>query len=251
VREVESGWGPIDVLVNNAGVIQCAPMETMTSDDYDECMKTHFYGPLNMVEAVLPEMRSRRAGRIVNVASIGGVLSVPHLLPYCASKFALVGYSLGLASESARDGIVVTTICPGLMRTGSARNASFKGDHRAEHALFKISGSLPIISMSAERAARQIVDACRYGTAFRVLGAPARLSAKIAALAPGSTATALGHVNRLLPAGRRGSLPKRGDESESPFSESWLRVLADRAHAASCRAKQRVLKEVSCETSIV
>jgi NAD(P)-dependent dehydrogenase (short-subunit alcohol dehydrogenase family) len=229
VRQIVNDWGPVDVLVNNAGIIQCGPMETMTCDDYGESMKTHFYGPLNMVEAVLPEMRNRREGRIVNISSIGGLLSVPHLLPYCASKFALVGYSLGLTAEAAKDGIVVTTICPGLMRTGSPRNATFKGQHRAEYGLFKISDSLPIVSMSAKRAARQIVDACRYGTAFKVLGCPAKLSAKIAALAPGLTATALGLVNRVLPEGRRGSLPRRGYESESPLSESWLTALTQRA----------------------
>src|SRR5205823_4029010 len=123
VRATRERFGRIDVLVNNAGTIEVGPMEVMTLDDYDRAMKTHFWGPLYMVLAVLPELRKRREGRIVNVSSIGGKISVPHLLPYCASKFALTGFSQGLRAELAKDGIVVTTVCPGLMRTGSPLNA--------------------------------------------------------------------------------------------------------------------------------
>jgi short-subunit dehydrogenase len=79
-------------------------------------------------------MRQRHQGRIVNISSIGGKISVPHLLPCCASKFARTGLSEGLRAELCQDGIYVTTVIPGLMRTGSPRNAIFKGQHRAEHA---------------------------------------------------------------------------------------------------------------------
>src|SRR5438105_6875199 len=121
-------------------------------------------------------MRRRRACRSVNGPSIGGKVSMPHLLPYNASKFALVGLSEGLRAELAKDGIVVTTVCPGLMRTGSPRNANFKGQHRAEYAWFAISDSLPGASMSVERAARQILDACKRGDAEVVLSLPAKLA---------------------------------------------------------------------------
>src|SRR5918997_1127581 len=114
-------------------------------------------------------LRRRGEGRIVNISSIGGKISVPHLVPYSASKFALVGLSEGLRAELLKDGVVVTTVCPGLMRTGSPRNALFKGRHRAEYAWFAISDSLPITSMMAERAARQIIDACRRGRAELVI----------------------------------------------------------------------------------
>src|SRR6185437_12103861 len=100
----------------------------------------------------------RRAGRIVNVSSIGGKVSVPHLLPYAASKFALVGLSEGMTAELAKDGIRVTTVIPGLMRTGSPRNAFFKGKNEAEYAWFKLGDSLPGLSTSAEHAARRIVS---------------------------------------------------------------------------------------------
>ena len=88
-------------------------------------------------------MRRRRCGRIVNIASIGGLIAVPHLAPYSVSKFALVGYSDALRAELAKDGIRVTTVCPGLMRTGSAGHALVKGHHQAEFAWFGALSSLP------------------------------------------------------------------------------------------------------------
>ena len=149
VWQVKSAFGRIDVLVNNAGVIQVGPMEVMTLADYEEAMKVHYRAPLQATLEVLPEMRARHSGRIVNISSIGGKVSVPHLLPYCASKFALVGFSEGLRSELIKEGIYVTTVVPGLMRTGSPRNATFKGQHHAEYAWFSISDAMPLLSMSA------------------------------------------------------------------------------------------------------
>jgi hypothetical protein len=180
--------------------------------------------------AVLPGMRRRREGRIVNVTSIGGKVSIPHLLPYTASKFALVGLSEGLRSELAKDGIVVTTVCPGLMRTGSHKNALFKGRHRSEFAWFSISDSLPGLSMNADNAARQILDACERGLGEVVLSLPAKAAVLFHDLFPGITADLLGLVNRLLPApGGIGKAVATGKDSESSLSPSWLTVLSDRA----------------------
>jgi len=230
VHQLKKQWGAIDVVINNAGVIQAGPLESMSVDDYYQAMRTHLYGPLYVNEAVIPEMQRRGEGRIVNISSIGGRISVPHLNPYCASKYALVGYSLGLRSELAKDGIAVTTICPGLLRTGSPCNAIFKGQHRAEYAWFKISDSLPFISLDAECAARQILDACRCGDALVVLGSTAKLAEKFNAIFPGITADLLGWINRLLPGNcNRGHLEFRGAESKSAWSESFLTVLTDQA----------------------
>src|SRR5918996_175858 len=126
IREV----GRIDVLVNVAGMIQVGPFEHMNLDDFAEAMAVHFWGPLYLMREVIPHMKRQRHGRIVNIASIGGKVAVPHLLPYAASKFALVGLSEAMRTELAKDGIYVTTVCPGLMRTGSHFNALFKGQHR-------------------------------------------------------------------------------------------------------------------------
>jgi short-subunit dehydrogenase len=182
--------------------------------------------------AVLPQMRERRDGRIVNISSIGGKVSVPHLLPYSASKFALVGLSEGLRSELAKDGIAVTTVCPGLMRTGSPRNATFKGQHRAEYAWFSISDALPATSMQAERAARQIIGACKRGDAEIVLSIQAQLAVKFHGLFPGLTQDMLGLFNKLLPGpGGIGRRRLTGKESTSSASPSWLTTLNEEAAA--------------------
>ena len=232
VGEIHERWGPIDVLVNNAGVMTVGPVETMTLGDYREAMDVNFWGALHAILAVVPAMRQRGAGRIVNIASIGGKLSVPHLSPYCASKFALVGLSEGLRAELARDGILVTTVCPGLMRTGSPRNADFKGRHQAEYAWFSISDALPLLSMNAARAAAEIVRACARGDAEVILSAPARLAARAQGVAPGLVSEVLSVVNRLLPAaGGIGRSRSKGRESESALSPSWLTRMSDSAAA--------------------
>ena len=230
VERVNGAFGPIDVLVNNAGVIQVGPQAVMARDDYEQAMNVHFWGPYNTIEAVLPQMCRRRAGRIVNISSIGGKIAVPHLLPYCASKFALVGFSEGLRPEVAPDGVVVTTVCPGLMRTGSPRHAQFKGQYRKEHAWFRISDSLPLLTISAEKAARQVLDACRHGRAEVVLSLPARLAVKFHGLFPGLSANLLALVDRLLPAaGGIGTELREGKDSESAAAPSVLTTLTEEA----------------------
>jgi short-subunit dehydrogenase len=231
IDDVQQHFGRIDVLINNAGMIQVGPVELMTLEDYEEAMKVHFWGPLYTILAVLPGMRQRREGRIVNISSIGGKVSMPHLLPYNVSKFALVGLSEGLRAELAKDRIVVTTVCPGLMRTGSPRNALFKGQHRAEYTWFSISDALPLLSQSAERAARQIIAACRRGDAEVVLSLPAKLVTMLHGLFPGCTADLLSLANTLLlPApGGIGTAQRPGKESSSRLSPSWLTRLSDKA----------------------
>ena len=223
-------FGFIDVLVNNAGTINVGPIETMTIDDYRDSLNTHFWGPYFTTSAVLPSMKQQKSGHIVNISSIGGKISVPHLVPYSVGKFALTGYSEGLRSELLKDNIYVTTVCPGLMRTGSPRNALFKGNNEAEYAWFSISDSLPLISMSAQRAARQIVDACIRGDAEVVLSFPAKLATKLHALFPSATTDLLGMINRLLPPpGGVGTEVRTGKQSFSKVSPSWITTLDEKA----------------------
>jgi len=230
VRVSADHYGGVDVLINNAGVIQVGPVEVMTLADYEEAMRIHFWGPLYTMLAVLPLMRRERRGRIVNISSIGGKIGVPHLVPYSASKFALVGLSEGLRAELKKDGIVVTTVCPGLMRTGSPRNATFKGQHRAEYAWFSISDALPVSSMQAERAARQIIAATKRGDAEVILSIQAILAIKFHQLFPELSADLLALINRLLPAaGGIGQQRAKGKDSQSELSPSWLTALSDRA----------------------
>lgn len=202
----------------------------MTIDDYQDSINTHFWGPYFATTAILPSLRRRRSGRIVNVSSIGGKISVPHLLPYSVGKFALTGFSEGLRSELLKDNIYVTTVCPGLMRTGSPRNAFFKGKNEAEYAWFSISDSLPLIAMSAKRAARQIVNACERGDAEVILSLPAQAAVRFHGLFPGLTSDLLGLVNVLLPAtGGIGTEARSGKESFSTVSPSWVTTLTERA----------------------
>lgn len=230
VAEILREWGRLDVLFNVAGVMEVGPLDAMTLDDFHEAMNINCFGALHTTLAALPAMRRQRSGRIVNVASVGGKRAVPHMLPYDVSKFALVGLSSGLRIELAQEGIVVTTVCPTLMRTGSPRNAQFKGQHRAEYAWFKVGGSLPLVSMPAERAAAQIIRACQRGDDEVWIGNlfnPAMLASR---LAPGLTNEVLSLVARLLPAmGGIGQGSARGYESESTISESWLTTLGDAA----------------------
>jgi NAD(P)-dependent dehydrogenase (short-subunit alcohol dehydrogenase family) len=232
VGAVERHFGRIDVLINNAGVIEVGPVETMTLADFEEAMATHYWAPLYAILAVLPGMRRRRAGRIVNISSIGGKVAVPHLVPYDASKFALVGLSEGLRAELAKDDVVVTTVCPGLMRTGSPRNATFKGQHRAEYAWFSLGDALPFLSMSAESAARQVLAACKRGDAEIILTLPSKAAVAFHGLFPGLTADLLGLANRLLPGpGGIGTERALGKDSQSALSPSPLTVLNERAAA--------------------
>ncbi len=230
IEALRQHWGEIDVLVNNAGTIAVGPFDSLTLEDFRESIDIHFWGPLHTMLAVLPGMRRRRQGRIVNVSSIGGKIGVPHLVSYCAGKFALAGLSEGLRAELAKEGVSVTTVYPGLMRTGSPRNANFKGQHRAEYAWFSVSDSLPLFSVSAERAARQIVRACELGQARLIISPQAKLAIKLNEIAPELSSAALALANRLLPGpGGIGTEKARGYGSYSAISPSWLTALDERA----------------------
>jgi NAD(P)-dependent dehydrogenase (short-subunit alcohol dehydrogenase family) len=223
--------GHVDVLINNAGVIQVGPLEHMEHEDFENTMATHFWGPLHLMLELIPSMRRRGFGRIVNISSIGGRIALPHLAPYSASKFALTGLSDAVRAELAPHGIRVTTVCPGLMRTGSPMNAQIKGQHEAEYAWFAIADSLPGFSVSAGRAADQIVSACAYGDPELTIGLPARAAVMLNVAAPSAVARMAALAARLLPGpgGEEGDRPKRGRESESRWAPSVATTLTDRA----------------------
>jgi short-subunit dehydrogenase len=209
VADVEENIGPIDVLVNNAGIIQVGPAEAMTLEDYRRAMDIMFWGAVHGTDAVLPAMRARRRGVVVNVTSIGAAVAVPHLAPYTAAKFALRGYSEAMSAEADKYGIRVVTIVPGLMRTGSFGHALVKGKRYAEASLFSLAASLPLLTVSAEAAARRIVHAIERGERFVLIGAPARMLRLLHALLPGAVVGTLALLNRLLPGGE-GDEPQAG-----------------------------------------
>jgi len=221
VSDVLNRFGRVDVLINNAGIIQASPIECTTEDDYDRSLATHFYGPMYFAEAVLPHMKSRRQGRIANIASIGGKLSPPHILPYTAGKFALVGYSEGLGIEVAKDGIRVTTVCPGLMRTGSIVNAEFKGQHRKEYGWFAAASSIPLATIDSTEAARRILDAVARGRREFIFPMFWKLAVTGHELFRDTSLAITEQVNKLYPApGGIGTESRRGYESESDFTRA-------------------------------
>jgi NAD(P)-dependent dehydrogenase (short-subunit alcohol dehydrogenase family) len=230
VREVIDRLGKIDILINSAGIIEVGPLEHMTREDFERTMRLHFWAPYELVSRIVPEMRTWGGGRIVNISSIGGKVAVPHLAPYSVSKFALTGFSDAIRAELARDNIHVTTVAPGMMRTGSHVNAKFKGDHDVEFAWFATAAGAPLISMNADRAARKILAACRRGQPSLTLTMAARGAIVGNALFPNLTGYMMKIINRFLP----GGVGEAGGESRPGrhvrrLTPSWLTCLADRA----------------------
>jgi len=239
VAEVLECYAKIDVLFNNAGIIQVGPVENMQQQDFERAMSVHFWAPLLLTMEVLPAMRAHRCGRIVNICSIGGKVAVPHLAPYCASKFALTGLSDALRAELARDNISVTTVAPGLMRTGSHLNAKFKGQHDVEFAWFSVSSGMPLISMSGERAGRKILAAARRGQPSLTLTFAARGAIVANALFPNLTGHAMKIGNRFLP--DPGSQANANDvcagHQARRITPEWMTDLAHRASAKNNELK--------------
>jgi short-subunit dehydrogenase len=226
IRQATDRFSRIDVLVNNAGQIAVGAIESQQVADFEEAMGTMFWGMVYTTLATLPQMRSRGAGRVVNITSIGGKVAIPHLIPYACAKFAAMGFSEGMRAELAKDHIQVTTVVPGLMRTGSHANAAFKGDHRKEYSWFALGATLPFASMDAHRAAKRIVDAAARGTAEIILTPQAKLLALAHGVAPGTVSDILGIANRVMPGtGNREQQSFTGKESETPVSRSFLTAL--------------------------
>src|SRR5436190_8065209 len=230
VRQIIDRFGKIDILINNAGIIEVGPLEHMTREDFERAMQLHFWAAYELISQIVPEMRTWGGGHIVNISSIGGKIAVPHLAPYSVSKFALTGFSDAIRAELARDNIHVTTVAPGMMRTGSHVNAKFKGKHDIEFAWFSASAGAPVISMNADRAARKILAACRRGQPSLTLTFAARGAILGNALFPNLTGYMMKIVNRFLP----GTTDEAGNESQAGaqvhrLTPRWLTRSADRA----------------------
>ncbi len=218
------------MLINNAGIIDVGPWESMSQDDFRSTSDTNCWAFLSTISAVVPFMRRQGWGRILNISSIGGQLSVPHMVPYSTSKFALVGLSTGLRAELAKENILVVTACPGLMRTGSPRNATFRGDTEKEYAWFSISDSLPILSIDSTTAARKLLRGCQSGDPLISLSGPFNLPSTLSRLAPGLSIEAMSVINRFLPDNRNlRQRTAKGFESQSTLSPSFLTALGDAA----------------------
>lgn len=205
VSKVVDRFGQIDILINNAGEIRVGPFQSFSHSDYEHAMNLMFWAAVNLTFAVLPEMRQRGTGHIVNITSVGGRVSVPHLLPYSCAKFALVGFSTGLGTELRPEGVHVLTVIPGLMRTGSYLKAQFKGQADREFAWFGLLGNLPGFSVAAEYAARSIRKALQNQRRVCVISLPAKVMIALDAVMPETTRRILETVNHFLLPGSNGS----------------------------------------------
>lgn len=223
-------YGRIDVLVNLAAVMQVGPVLAMPRAEFEQAMGVNFWGAYNTIAEVVPVMRRRGGGRIVNIASIGGKVPLPHMVPYCCGKFALVALSEGLGAELAADGIAVTTVIPGLVRTGSQVNAFYRGDAEREWDWFTLSGSNPLTSISAARAAKRIVQATKRGESEVMLSWPAHVLSRVHGVAPELNTHALALANRLLPsASNEVGGRTRGMDIDTPLSPSPATALMQEA----------------------
>jgi NAD(P)-dependent dehydrogenase (short-subunit alcohol dehydrogenase family) len=221
-------FGRVDIVINNAGQILSAPFDDTTQEDFRAMLDVHFWGTLNVTRAALPHLARHGEGRVVNICSIGGRVPVPHLSAYCASKYAQAGLSAVMAEELRAKGIRVTTVLPGLMRTGSHIQAWFKGERAKEFALFSLVGGAPVTSMSAERAAGLILSAVARGDADAVIPFTYRQVARLAALAPNTTIAALAVVNTMMP-GPRTVHAAQGKHLELPKVVRGVAALNERA----------------------
>ncbi len=229
VAAIARDLGKIDLIVNNAGTMMVGPFDVMDDEDFKAAMDLHFWAPYHLVKAALPHLRKSRNAGIVNISSIGGHVAVPHMAPYAASKFALVGFSDALRAELAPEKIRVTTVAPGLMRTGSHVNALFKGDPGGEYAWFAISAALPLLSVSAERAARKIVDAAAAGRGELTVGFAAKNARMLGGVFPRLLSVLTALAGRAFPKPASGShtaMTGRQSRGRLPRALTWL---ADRA----------------------
>jgi NAD(P)-dependent dehydrogenase (short-subunit alcohol dehydrogenase family) len=219
IQSAADRFGHLDVVVNVAGVIQSGPLDNISEGDFRQSMEVNAFAPLNVTRSALPYLRAR-GGRVLLIASVAGKVAIPHLSGYSMSKFAAVGLGQALRAELAQDGVSVTTVCPGLMRTGSPRNATMKGQHRREYALFATADNLPLISLDARKAATRIVQALVRGEAEVMIGGPATILRAIQALAPQLTADLMALSNRLLPGPSSSDQAVLGKDVESAITRA-------------------------------
>ncbi|MES2802096.1 MAG: SDR family oxidoreductase [Bdellovibrionota bacterium] len=239
IHEAADLYDGVDLLINNAGSIVVGPWESMNQQDFEAQMRIHLYAAMNSIRVALPFLRQKTSGkRIVNICSMGGRVAVPHMLPYDTSKFALSGFSQGLATELYDEGISVTTIYPGLMRTGSPIQAAFKGDHEKEFAWFQSADVLPGFSTAAQDAAKAIIQAARERRFELMPFLPAKLRLGLASFFPELVAYTLVLLNRLLPVGQSGEY-KTGAQSREIFDKSIL----TKAFKSSARKAEKDLNQ--------
>jgi len=181
--------GTVDVLVNNAGFAIFESIATARPEDLRGMMDTNYFGAVWCTQAALPQMLERRSGTIVNVASIAGLMGYAGMGGYCATKFAVVGFTEALRDEVIGRGVRVALVCPGTTETEffvKAERTKMPGASRL------------IPALSAERVARAICDAAADGGYRRILPASAALYMRMKELFPRFSHLLMQRVSALL-----------------------------------------------------
>ena len=236
VETATEHFGQVDILINNAGIIMVEPLSAVTREDIERAMDVMFWGVVNSTLAVLSQMLRRGSGQIINITSIGGVVSVPHLMPYNCAKSAAVGFSESITAELAPKGIHVTTVIPGVMRIGSHLNAEFGGNAEREYTWFSLGASLPLLSVKGERAARQITAGIKRRARVVIVGLPAQIASRLHRLFPSISIGVMELVNRLLPtADQAATEHQRGYEIQQGTTSPWFNRLTALGQQAADR----------------
>ncbi|MBU4173428.1 MAG: SDR family NAD(P)-dependent oxidoreductase [Actinobacteria bacterium] len=183
--DLESDLGGVDVLVNVACVAVVGEMVDTTVEDWEWVIGVNLWGPINTISALLPGMLERENGYILNVASLGGLVSHGLLLAYCTTKFGLVGLSEALYQQVREHNVHVTAFCPGIIRTPIAEHMKLRG-----YSSDKVNRSVSIlmkspITMSADRTGDLIVRAVKKQQPLVVTTVTGKLLAALHRLSPG------------------------------------------------------------------
>ena len=175
IERAERELGPVDVLVNNAGFAIFDDIERARPDELQSMMETNYFGTVWCTQAVLPAMLSRGRGTIVNIASIAGIMGYAGMGGYCASKFAIIGFSEALRDEVLGRGVRVALVCPGTTETEffvKAERGKMPGASRL------------ILAISPERVAKSVVAAAEDGKYRRIVPVAAALYMRFKELMP-------------------------------------------------------------------
>ncbi|MGW6061863.1 SDR family NAD(P)-dependent oxidoreductase [Streptomyces sp. NPDC055189] len=236
-RAAHDTCGGPDLVIANAGIIQVAPVEAIGAKEFRDAIDTMYMGAVHTCLEALPYLKeSEHGGRLGVISSVGGLMGVPHLLPYAGAKAAAGVLAEGLHAEAAAGGVSVTAVYPGLMRTGSHLQAEFGGSRSKEFGWFSAAAGAPLVSMNAQRAAERIVKAVA-GRRTRLVLTPLARAADLAhGVAPALTTRLNGVVARLLPQAppgrprrRRGAEVDPPDGAVSGRFQSWGSALNERS----------------------
>ena len=240
IEDVNARMGPIDILVCCAvSSITVGPVAAQSAEDFEATHAVLYWGVVYPTLAVLPQMRARGDGRIVILSSVGGKIAVPHMVAYSGAKFAAVGFAEGLRAELAGTGVSVTTIAPGVLRTGAHLHARYAGNPDQEFAWFS-AGELGPAAVDTSRAARTIVTATARRAGEVIFPLSSLVAARLHGAMPNLVGGLSGAVNSLflpkLPHGE--PMRDAGLNLERRARNPVVRLLSDWYHGELRRLNQ-------------